>query len=96
MSEKKVMHLIKFKGNDKYRPLFLLFSKKMIAITTMITTRRPPTAPPTYKDVLLSAFASLFCFGVISEKKNTVHLMKNQGMGELIVSGTNEFVVGKF
>ena len=41
------MHLTKFKGNDKYRPLFLLFSKKMIAITTMITTRRLPTAPPT-------------------------------------------------
>ena len=37
----------------------------MIAITTMITTRRPPTAPPTYKE----AFASLFCFGLISEKK---------------------------
>ena len=63
----------------------------MIAITTMITTRRPPTAPPTYKD----AFASLFCFGLISEK-NAVHLMKNQGMEELILSGTNEFVVGKF
>ena len=64
------MHLIKFKGNDKYRPLFLLFSKKMIATTTMITTRRPPTAPPTYKDVLLSAFASFFCFGVISIKES--------------------------
>ena len=67
----------------------------MIAITTMITTRRPPTAPPTYKDVLFSSFASLFCFGVISIKKNAVHLMKNQGMEELILSGTNEFVVEK-
>ena len=91
----KIMRLTKFKGNDNYRPMFL-FSKKMIATTTMITTRGPPTAPPTYKDVLFSSFASLFCFGVISEKKySTVHLKKNQGMEELNVPGTNEFVVGK-
>ena len=63
------MHLTKFKGNDNYRPLFLLLIKKMIATTTMIITIRPPTAPPTYKDVLLSAFPSLFCFGMISENK---------------------------
>ena len=67
----EITHLTKFKGNDKYRPLFLLFSKKMIATTTMINTRGPPTAPPTYTDVLFSSFASLLCFGVISEK-NTV------------------------
>ena len=62
------MHLTKFKGNDNYRPLFLLLSRKMIATTTMIITIKPPTAPPTYKDILLSAFPSLFCFGMISEK----------------------------
>ena len=63
------MYLSKFKGNDKYLPLFLLFSKTMITTTIMIITSRPPTAPPTYKDVLLSVFASLFCFDVISGKK---------------------------
>ena len=81
------MHLTKFKGNDKYRPLFLLFSKKMIAITTMITTRRPPTAPPTYKDVLLSAFASLFCFGVISEKKKHSTFDEESGHGRTYCVG---------
>ena len=66
---KKAIHLTKFKGNYNYRPLFLLFSKRVIATTTMIIARRPPPAPPTYKDILLSAYASLFCFCVISEKK---------------------------
>ena len=75
------MHLTKFKGNDKYRPQFLLFRKKMIATITMITTRGPPTAPPTFKDVLFSSFASLFCFGVISEKIQYSTFKKESGHG---------------